>query len=76
MPTTTALTSTAEEIAAIAQAAARACGGEALCWWRDTYDPHYLWIQAIVKLPSGHVMTVLLRTSLSAPRSHVENLIG
>jgi hypothetical protein len=59
-------TPAAEEAAATAQATARACGGEALCWWRDAYDPQHLWVQALVKLPSGRVMTVLLRAPLSA----------
>lgn len=60
---------TAQELAALAHTTARACGGEALSWWRDPYDPGRLWLDAIVKLPNGHLMTVLLRASVPATPS-------
>jgi hypothetical protein len=49
-----------EHIAAIAQLTAAGVGCEAVRWWLDAGDPHWVRIEARLRLPHGRSRTVRL----------------
>jgi hypothetical protein len=51
---------TPEPVAVIAQQAARNVGCDALHWWLDAGDPHWVRIEARLRLPHGRSRTVRL----------------